>query len=99
MELQVDVENLMAELSGSGEIELSGTVTNADLKSTGSGKLDCEDLVSDNASVNLSGSSDVKIVANKSLKGVIRGSGTIMYGGNPSRNNVEIRGSGKVNPF
>lgn len=99
MELEVDADNLAAELSGSGEIELSGKVSYADLKSTGSGKVDCEDLVSENAEINISGSSDVKIVANKSLKGTIRGSGTILYGGNPASNNVEVRGSGKVRPL
>lgn len=99
MDLRIDADNLAAELSGSGEIELSGKVTNADLKSAGSGKFACEELVSENAIINISGSSDVKIVTNKSLKGGIRGSGTILYGGNPASNNVEVRGSGKVKPF
>lgn len=99
IDLAIDADRLAAELSGSGEIELSGKVTNADIKSTGSGKFDCEELVAENAQITLSGSGDVKIVVNKSLTGGIRGSGTIMYGGKPSTNNVEVRGSGKVKPF
>jgi len=99
IDLDIDADRLAAELSGSGEIELSGKVTNADIKSTGSGKFDCEKLVSDNAEITLSGSGDVKMVINKSLTGTIRGSGTIMYGGNPPTNKVDVRGSGKVKPF
>lgn len=99
MDLRVKVNNIAMEISGSGEMEIAGIATRAILKSIGSGKLDGEDLFSENANVNISGSSEVKIVAHKSLDGVIRGSGTVRYGGNPPINNIEIRGSGKVKPL
>lgn len=96
IDIKVEANSIISELNGSGKIELSGSTKNFNAKTTGSGKFKCEELITDQAEMNISGSGNSFIFVKNSLTGNITGSGEILYGGNPSINNVKVSGSGKV---
>lgn len=96
IDLLIEANTLEANIHGSGDMELSGKVADVLIESTGSGNFEGKKLVADNAEINISGSSDATIFANKILKVSIQGSGSVLYAGNPNTDAVKIRGSGKV---
>lgn len=96
IEVLVKTDLLNVQLNGSGEIEVSGTAKNVNANTTGSGEFKGKELIADQAEINISGSGNSSIYVNNSLVGKIKGSGSIFYGGNPTRNDVKVSGSGKV---
>ncbi|MEY3239138.1 MAG: hypothetical protein RIR11_576 [Bacteroidota bacterium] len=97
---QVDIQNmdvgdLRATLSGSGNIDLGGRAKQASLTLTGSGNFDAKNLNAENAKVDISGSGNASCGVEKSLNADISGSGNIRYIGNPQVN-VSKSGSGTV---
>ncbi|MGZ3838776.1 MAG: head GIN domain-containing protein [Flavisolibacter sp.] len=95
MVMQVDLPRISAEISGSGSIRLTGQATNFSAEVSGSGDVKCFDLITDNTDLDLSGSSDVEVTANKQLKVDASGSSSVQYKGNASVNQ-SISGSGSV---
>jgi hypothetical protein len=95
MKLDVEVPKITSHVSGSGDISLKGEATDADLSLSGSGSVRCMDLVSDNVSLQVSGSGDAGVTANKTLNVRISGSGSVAYRGNASVSQ-KISGSGEV---
>jgi hypothetical protein len=91
----MDVEDLKATLSGSGNIDLGGRAKQADLELAGSGNLDAGNLKSESADIGISGSGNASCGVEKSLNADISGSGNIRYRGNPQVN-VSKSGSGTV---
>jgi Putative auto-transporter adhesin, head GIN domain len=91
----MEVEDLKAKLSGSGNINLGGNAKQVDLSLTGSGNLDAEKLKAANANIDISGSGNASCGVEKSLNADISGSGNIRYSGNPQVN-VSKSGSGTV---
>jgi hypothetical protein len=89
-------EDVSFEISGSGDVRAEGTATNTSIKIAGSGKISASDLKTDTCDVSISGSGDVDIHVNESLTSTIRGSGTVVYSGNPKRVNNSASGSGSV---
>lgn len=99
IELSIETGSLSAEISGSGDIELKGKATAVEVSTRGSGDFEGAELISDKAQIAIKGSGDTSIQVNNSLSGAIQGSGSILYGGNPSSNQVSVRGSGQVKPM
>jgi hypothetical protein len=96
LNLQLDAPSIEATSSGSGDISLSGRTKDFQCKVSGSGDIKCADLKSENASIRVSGSSDVHVFASVSLKVNVSGSGDVYYGGNPTSPQIHIAGSGTV---
>lgn len=89
--------DLSVEVNGSGKVfSENASFTNLNVKINGSGNADVEELVSDHADVTINGSGDVRILALKSLKARIFGSGNVYYSGNPFTVDTEVSGSGKI---
>lgn len=82
--------------SGSGDIGLSGMTKNFDCRISGSGDIKCSNLKSENATIHVSGSSNVHVFASVSLKVNVAGSGDVYYSGNPATPEIHIAGSGTV---
>ena len=93
--LNVSLPKLEAEISGSGNIILKGQSSDLDISMNGSGNIKCFDLTSDNVNINISGSSDAEITANKKLDIDVAGSGSVRYKGNAAVNQ-RVSGSGEV---
>jgi hypothetical protein len=94
--LQLDAPSVKATGSGSGDISLSGRTKDFFCKVSGSGNINCSNLKSENANIQVSGSSDVHVFASVSLKVNVSGSGDVYYGGNPASPEIHIAGSGTV---
>lgn len=92
----IDTDRLDANISGSGEINLSGKADNQDINISGSGTYNAADLQGETVKVKISGSGEATVWATQALDTDISGSGTVNYYGTPS---VSTSGSGsaKVN--
>ena len=95
IKMQLNAPKVTTEVSGSGDIALKGQAQDFSANISGSGKVKCFDFVTDNTSLDLSGSSDAEVYANKKLDIDVSGSGSIRYKGAPSINQ-HISGSGDV---
>ncbi|MBD2769862.1 DUF2807 domain-containing protein [Hymenobacter sp. BT664] len=84
-----------AGISGSGNIELSGSTPSQSVRISGSGSYRGFGLRSDQCEVSISGSGQVEVTANTTLRADIAGSGNVRYKGRPSIN-ATVSGSGRV---
>ena len=84
-----------AEITGSGEINLSGEAESADVKLTGSGTFGAYDLEVDYADLSIEGSGDAFVWVRDEMNVSIAGSGNVYYKGNPEID-YTISGSGQL---
>ncbi|WP_346861754.1 head GIN domain-containing protein [uncultured Draconibacterium sp.] len=91
----VSTNKVEALVSGSGVIDLSGTTTDADFGISGSGKIKASDLAVVHCSTATSGSGDMWVSVDNTLKAHISGSGNVFYYGSPDVE-THISGSGNV---
>ncbi|WP_256014035.1 head GIN domain-containing protein [Desertivirga xinjiangensis] len=85
-----------AKVSGSGDVYIEGSCSDFEAQISGSGKIHGYPLVSEKASVNISGSGNLEIFVSNELNANISGSGGVRYKGNPGKVNSSISGSGKI---
>ena len=91
----VDADLVVASISGSGWILITGDSNESELTISGSGNIDSSELTVDNCNVNISGSGNLQVKAEKTLTAKISGSGNVYYTGNPVTE-ANISGSGKL---
>jgi hypothetical protein len=89
-------DTLKAELDGSGNINLNGTVNSVEMSLGGSGKINAEQLKADSVKVVVDGSGDARVYASEQLNADLSGSGSIRYSGNPANVNKNDSGSGSI---
>lgn len=89
-------DQITVKVSGSGDVHLEGSCSDFGAQISGSGKIHGYPLVSEKASVNISGSGNLEIFVSSELNANISGSGGVRYKGNPDKVNSSISGSGKV---
>jgi len=94
--LDLNAKNVDASITGSGDITLKGTTEDLEVTVTGSGDFHGDSLESEDTEVTVSGSGDAKVVARKSLKARVSGSGDIQYTGNPEKSDKKTSGSGRI---
>ena len=94
-EIQVDL--LDSDLSGAGDIQVSGTAEEVRLILSGLGNFNAAELKSKKATVELSGMGDATVRAEEELAATITGAGSIKYFGTPhvAQN---VTGAGSVRP-
>lgn len=83
-------------ISGSGNIRLTGSAESVLTRISGSGNIDCSQLISDRVEAHVSGSGNTKVNANSSLDAHISGSGNIYYSGGAGSIQKHVSGSGRV---
>ena len=93
--VDADFNNAKLEVSGSGNLELSGIADELRAEISGSGDVNCLDFPVKTAQLEVSGSGRMKVHVSEALDAEITGSGDIDYTGNPQVT-VEITGSGKL---
>lgn len=93
--LTADAKNYSGTISGSGEINVKGNTDHAKVTIAGSGEFEGKNLRSDDADIQISGSGDASITAEKTLDAVVSGSGNIRYSGNAQVTKTK-NGSGSV---
>ncbi len=94
--LTLEAKDLSGSITGSGDIKLMGKALNFKCKVTGSGDFMAYDLNADHVEAVVSGSGDIEVVATKSLKARVSGSGDISYRGNPEKQDFKTSGSGDI---
>jgi len=80
---EFEVTSLYAELSGAGNMKLSGKADTADINISGMGELDALALETREAVINLSGAGNVSVSCSQDLRINADGMGSIEYRGNP----------------
>ena len=93
--LSADADEYLGSISGSGEIAVNGKADRATIKIGGSGDFKGRDFKTSDADINVSGSGNVSIGAERSLDAVVSGSGDIRYSGNPKISKTKS-GSGNI---
>ncbi len=96
IDLVIDVNQVKVRTSGSSNIRLAGNAEELEVRSSGSSNVKAFDLETDEATFELSGSTNVETSVNESLTSKVSGSGNIRYRGNPKKLNSSVSGSGKV---
>ena len=89
---RLKTQEAVARISGSGDIDLQGTVQKANLRTTGSGEIHAHELKAENVYAQVTGSGDIDCYVTGELTTKVTGSGEITYNGNPSvinSNNVK----------
>ena len=94
--IRIKAQSLTVRLSGSGVIHTVGTATRLDVRLTGSGDAQLEQLVARDAHAVVSGSGRILLTATRSLDASVPGNGAIMYGGDPAHVKTSVPGSGTV---
>lgn len=83
-------------LSGSGNIEMKGTVEKMEAVLSGSGSINCFEVISNHVKGRISGSGSIRVHAKSSIDGTIVGSGSIYYKGTATDVHTRRTGSGKL---
>ena len=92
----VDAPSIIAKVSGSGSITLQGRTKTFNGSTSSSGDLKCKNLLSENATVKVSGSGSAYVYASVHLDVKTSSSGDIYYSGNPNSPQIKTSGSGNV---
>ena len=92
---ELSLERLTFAGSGAVKADLAGKVTEQDVRISGAGTLRAERLVSQSASVKVSGAGRVVVHADKVLAAEITGAGAIDYYGNPQVTE-RVSGAGRI---
>jgi hypothetical protein len=95
----VKQKDLEVILTGSGSIHITGHVENLTATNSGSGDLNLEDLVCENAHIISKGAGTSNINVRRVLKAEVSGAGDILYRGNPSRVIPQQSGAGSIARF
>jgi len=95
---QITTDSLNINLSGLGWIEISGQTTQATIDISGAGNVNAPDLKIETASVTISGVGNATVWVTDQLSGVISGSGSVSYYGNP-QTNTTTTGVGTFKPL
>ena len=89
-------DTIKVDLSGSGDINVSGTADSAEMTVGGSGRINGEQLKANSVEVSIDGSGSASVYASEQLDATIEGSGRIRYSGNPADINQNVNGSGGI---
>ncbi|MGB3619333.1 MAG: head GIN domain-containing protein [Catalinimonas sp.] len=90
-----DAGRIVSNISGSGELDLSGTADEHEVDISGSGKVRAFDLVTERTEARISGSGRAEVNVSEQLIANISGSGEVVYEGTPEVIS-DVSGSGKV---
>jgi len=96
LSLHLEVQDLDVHVSGSGDMDLKGSTNNLEVQISSSGDVHAFGLNANNVSAIVSGSANIEVTANESLKARVSGSGDISYRGNPAKIDSKTSGSGDV---
>ncbi|MGZ3864194.1 MAG: GIN domain-containing protein [Bacteroidia bacterium] len=93
--LDVSVNTLMCNTSGAASVSLNGNCNKLEAIVSGAASLKAENLVAENAHVNISGASTAKINVTNKLEGNASGASTLKYTGSPKE--IQLNQSGASN--
>lgn len=80
----LDLSYLKLDISGTAQVELSGTVDEQVIKSSGEVDIKNFALLTEKTNIDISGTADIEISCSQSLDIEVSGSADVMYKGNPT---------------
>ena len=92
----LDNNNFLLEMSGSGDITLAGKTGNFKTVLSGSSELRAKNLKANKVKIEINGASDAYVYASQKLDVEISGAGTLYYSGNPAEITKDIAGVGEL---
>ena len=98
LNLEIDVEKLLADFSGAVNADLRGKANYVVMDMSGASKVDADDLISEAFYLDFSGFGKAEVYAEKVLKVDMSGMGVVKYGGNPQKVDANSSGLGVVKP-
>jgi hypothetical protein len=95
---QGDIEtgDIRANVSGASDIQLAGSGRDLRLEASGASRVDMEEFSVDDASLDLSGSSEVTVNVSGILDVSASGASDVIYVGNPTLGSIETSGSSSI---
>jgi hypothetical protein len=94
----ISADRFAVQITGSGDFKAEGKAAELQASVTGSGDMSLYGLATRRAEVSVRGSGDVQVNSAESLKASVSGSGDVRYRGSPRDKNIDVRGSGSVEP-
>jgi hypothetical protein len=94
----LEVRKLEADISGTGKLDLAGSVYEQVVQISGSGTLEALDLESQDVQLHVSGSGIVQVKAVRKLNVNISGVANVRYAGQPELTQ-HISGAGRIEPY
>ena len=88
--------NVDVTLTGSGDINLSGSTAEITTVLSGSGDIDTSKLKAQTADATVSGSGDTTVYCTEMILARVSGSGDIQYKGDPKKKDTKVNGSGSI---
>lgn len=92
----VDADKITGVISGSGSINVTGKAGDASVTVSGSGSFGSKTLSVNNLSSRISGSGNIYVKTNGTIKALINGSGHVYYSGDAQVDKTVLLGSGDV---
>lgn len=92
----IDAKTLNLTVRQGSQATLDGSVTEADIRLSGAGKLDADKLTINRATVNLDGASTASLHVTKTLSANASGISTLSYRGNPLVTEQQTTGLSKI---
>ena len=92
----LDLTSVVVDLSGSGDVQLTGTAESSQVTLSGSGRYDGAQLATGDTDIETSGSGDASVDVTGRLGATVSGSGSITYTGNPTTVDRDASGSGDI---
>ncbi|MEM9143070.1 MAG: head GIN domain-containing protein [Bacteroidota bacterium] len=99
IDLDIEARAISIATSGSSNIDMKGQCDEFKVQSSGSSNIRAYELDVDEASLALSGSSNVQVFVNEAILSRVSGSGNVQYRGNPDTVTSQISGSGSVSKY
>lgn len=96
IEGEVDAPAISVSLSGTGTVKLRGRTKDFDCQISGVGHAYCDNLESENTTVNVSGVGDAHVFASVHLDATVSGTGSVYYRGNPQNRQIHTSGVGSI---
>lgn len=94
--IEVQSQTTDSRVTGSGDLVLKGNTKEHNASVTGSGDLEARKFIADDVDVKVTGSGDIRISCEKSIRARVTGSGDIEYVGNPQKQDTKVSGSGDI---
>lgn len=96
MTAKVKCGRVVAEVSGSADMKLTGVADLLELSASGSSDVYCQELIADRVVFAVSGSSDASVSANEEISGSASGGSSVYYSGDPKISNIRVSGGADV---
>ena len=92
----LSVGKLVVDCSGVGNIELKGVADKVELDCSGGGSIKAEDLKAKEVKAEVSGVGGIRCYASERIDGEVSGVGSLKFGGNPQKKQLERNGIGDI---